>query len=307
MQSLILMLVISQVPTTELKLEDGVYSPFFAITTKERIFVADHYKILIFDHAGDLVRTVGQKGQGPEDFNNAPERLEIVEDKLLAYTMQGWSVHEYAMNGDFLMKRRTTPREFETQGQLFIKHMAQEEGRQFVYSHKNCRLGSYFFKTFKDEHLMRSILRVGKAGEVFLVKRSGEIQVFNNCELTQAVSLPLHAYKKPLEEDPIIAGFARLSGDKHVKGYLYGLPILDVAVENSNFLWLLIENEHAQSKLGAPQSVNLVRCNLNTATLDHRLPFEEPIRSLSIHNDFLTLSSSQEGWVRIYKLNTLTE
>lgn len=279
-----------------------------AVYLNNRLYVADDsFSILIFDKNGTLIRKIGQKGQGPKDFTNPPERLEIIGDQIHVREMQGWTLHIYNLEGDFIRKEKTHPGITKLKGVSYKKLPSITQpckGFRFQNEANQCLYGETLCDSNMDLHISTSFLVSGKE-RIYVVKRRGAIEVYEGCLQIKNIELPLEKFKREITEDFFGTSLARaLEPGTTQKKYKFGLPVISAAVESEIYLWVLVGDEHSQDKYRHATRTSLFRCNMESGEFDHKVDSKRSIDHIQIRGKYLTLNSAYEGEVSVFLIDS---
>lgn len=86
-----------------------LYRPtWYVVDEEEFIYICDiqDLQIKVFDPEGHLVRTIGQKGSGPGEFQNIGEIALVPEDRLLVLDWEAHRVSLFGTDGTFIKSHK---------------------------------------------------------------------------------------------------------------------------------------------------------------------------------------------------------
>jgi hypothetical protein len=166
------------------------------VSEEENIYVLDggNYRLLIFDREGNFLNTVGQRGQGPGEFDGRPLSIFLQDNSI--YVREYRRMHVFDREGIFL---NSFPLET-----YLVDFAVDEEGFILGYADLNIR-----------DTAARGIIKMDSQGKT--IKKIAEytdlgIKIVVAENLTYTLS-PNHAYTprlnfSPLGENTFIYGYA---------------------------------------------------------------------------------------------------
>ena len=244
---------------TELREDDiakeiVIAQPVDAVFYDDQLFFIDTKlnKLVIYHPKGKSWTHIGRKGNGPDEFHHWPAQLRIHNNEVVVYEWNKLGVHRFSLTGQHIDSQRQGPDAkhlFEKNG-IVLKRLsvaqAVEFNRLWSLQGTEHNLGSLpgqkeVFYNFLSGW---SLIDIGEDHTIGIMKRDGELELFEDEKLIGTVRFPLELLKKEFVIDKFRSGFYGATGVKEKNAWLNGTPVLGFAMKDKDHLWVLARDEH---------------------------------------------------------------
>ena len=290
---------------------DGLFltRPMDAVIFEGKLYIADMSNMKVFVLDGKELTAFGQAGTGPGEFQHSPQYLEVRQEGLAVGEFNHLRTSYFTAAGTFLrMEKRG-----ENTGRmaaLGFRRLRREDSRKTGYILRDvandCLMSKPEDVSDKGFHLSKLYFRQGDDGLLFLIKRSGKLEVYQRpCKRITSMPLPFELFKAKIKPNSVSTQFARLKnpGSK-VVAYFHGVPIIGAAVRDKHTVWLLVKDENKeeppyyQSVTGANNWLYEVDPIEKKVTFSMECPY--PVSRIRYMDGHLILLSQYESSVAVY-------
>jgi len=292
---------------TELDGADFLSDPYDALYHRGALYIADEGQAILQFVDGKYVRRIGRIGQSGSEFRHQPVFLSLENETLVGYERYGHARLRFDLNGRFLERQQTSPRDVFTQsGERFVRlhHLeAFETGRLFVRSDDTVRFGTLASADGKGFHQSRSFLLERDSESLLVIGRSGLLEIWDRKGTRlQTIALELSRFSAEIEEDEVATLLHRRAYRDKIKQYRYGQPIFHATLESPDALWLLVRDEHTLDAFFRPTRVWLFRVDPVTGAISFRAASEHPLHAIKWNDGHLTAVSREDAVVWVYDM-----
>ena len=282
--------------------------PYDALIHKDRLYVADEHALILVFSPDKILARHGKRGGGPKEFRHAPIDIELVDGHIAATEMYRRARLFFKPDGAFMKKEKLVRTniylEGTTIGRLPFTEATDMEHRYF-HQEWDCPLARFDRDSSTEYHLAQAIFRTWKQ-DLFVVMKQGIIKRYGpHCQLKEELNVPVEIYKRKLELDKLSEFINKNSKLKRPKYYRFGVPIIDVAIQDGQRLWLLVNDEAHENEKKRPQRTFLFRVDMTEKRVDVSLELPEPVQRIRVSEGRLILIATGAATIRAYKLEDL--